>query len=327
MGTGRLRSASLILLSLCLAGRSSSLTGWVFTEPWLHASAGDSVLLRCLFQDPEATGWTVTKVDWLRVPVAGKQKVGQNRGVGNGRESQAAPLLLELCMRIAVCPVLWRSALCSVAFQGCTCRREQAGLCAWCWLCGWGERLQCSACWAPLTSRSVPGQEEMVFYYYSNSSVPVGRFQDRVRWQGDVSCWDGSIQLQDVQVNDSGTYTCEIRLFQHGSIFKNHTMLRVSPATQRGVCPSSSPHLSPHPTPRKGVSIPTSTALQQCWCPCGLQPLPWCLPADRGAESAQVQGRTGVWAVTVCCSAVAVVLAFLAGLNLRKRYQRSLRVY
>lgn len=101
MGTGRLRSASLILLSLCLAGRSSSLTGWVFTEPWLHASAGDSVLLRCLFQDPEATGWTVTKVDWLRVPVAGKQKVGQNRGVGNGRESQAAPLLLELCMRIA----------------------------------------------------------------------------------------------------------------------------------------------------------------------------------------------------------------------------------
>ncbi|XP_042738411.1 uncharacterized protein LOC122186088 isoform X3 [Lagopus leucura] len=133
MGTGRLRSASLILLSLCLAGRSSSLTGWVFTEPWLHASAGDSVLLRCLFQDPEATGWTVTKVDWLRVPVAGKQK--------------------------------------------------------------------------------------------------------------------------------------------HGSIFKNHTMLRVSPATQR----------------------------------------------DRGAESAQVQGRTGVWAVTVCCSAVAVVLAFLAGLNLRKR--------
>ncbi|OXB62366.1 hypothetical protein ASZ78_009432 [Callipepla squamata] len=196
MGTGRLRSAILVLLSLCLAGRSSSSAGWVFTEPWLHADAGDSVLLRCLFQDPEATGWTVIKVDWLRVPGAGTQK------------------------------------------------------------------------------------EEMVFYYYSNSSVPVGRFQERVRWQGDVSCWDGSIQLQDVQVNDSGRYMCEIRLFQHGSIFKNYTMLHVSPATQR----------------------------------------------DR-AESAHVLGRTGVWAVTVCCSAVAVVLAFLAGLSLRKRYQDLLRVH
>ncbi|XP_065594386.1 junctional adhesion molecule-like isoform X2 [Cyrtonyx montezumae] len=181
-----------MLLGLALVvtflGRSSSSSGWVFTEPWLHADAGDSILLRCLFQAPEATGWTVTKVDWLRVPGAGTQK------------------------------------------------------------------------------------EEMVFYYYSNSSVPVGRFQERVRWQGDVSCWDGSIQLQDVQVNDSGRYMCEIRLFQHGSIFKNYTVLHVSPAMQ----------------------------------------------TDR-AESAHVLGHSGVWAVTVCCSAVAVVLAFLAGLNLRKR--------
>ncbi|OXB81353.1 UNVERIFIED_CONTAM: hypothetical protein H355_014397 [Colinus virginianus] len=185
-----------LALVLAFLGRSSSSAGWVFTEPWLHADAGDSVLLRCLFQDPEAKGWTVIKVDWLLVPGAGTQK------------------------------------------------------------------------------------EEMVFYYYSNSSVPVGRFQERVRWQGDVSCRDGSIQLQDVQVNDSGRYMCEIRLFQHGSIFKNYTMLHVSPATQR----------------------------------------------DR-AESAHVLGRTGVWAVTVCCSAVAVVLAFLAGLSLRKRYHDLLRVY
>ncbi|NWS72657.1 JAML protein, partial [Crotophaga sulcirostris] len=74
----------------------------------------------------------------------------------------------------------------------------------------------------------------MVFYYYSNHSIPVGRFRARARWQGDTARWDGSIQLQDVQVNDSGTYVCEIRLLQCSSIFKNHTVLHVSPSERRG---------------------------------------------------------------------------------------------
>ncbi|NXI92093.1 JAML protein, partial [Psophia crepitans] len=74
----------------------------------------------------------------------------------------------------------------------------------------------------------------MVFYYYSNRSTPVGRFKDRAQWQGNLSGWDGSIQLQDVQVNDSGTYVCEIRLLQHHSIFKNYTVLHISPTVQRG---------------------------------------------------------------------------------------------
>lgn len=93
---------------------------------------------------------------------------------------------------------------------------------------------------------SVPWQEEMVFYYYSNRSIPVGRFRDRVRWQGDILRWDGSIQLQNVQVNDSGTYVCEIRLLQRTSIFKNHTVLHISPVEWRGMCPVTSP-LSRHP--------------------------------------------------------------------------------
>ncbi|XP_013806627.2 junctional adhesion molecule-like isoform X1 [Apteryx mantelli] len=76
-------------------------------------------------------------------------------------------------------------------------------------------------------------QEEMVFYYYSNRSIPVGHFRGRVQWQGDISHWDGSIQLRDIQVNDSGTYVCEIRLEQQSSIFKNHTVLHVSPVAQR----------------------------------------------------------------------------------------------
>lgn len=85
MGTGRLLLAvlpGLILLSLSPAERGSGSAGWVFTEPQLRASAGDSVLLQCLFRSPLANGWTVTKVDWLRVPGAGEQKVGRDRGVG-----------------------------------------------------------------------------------------------------------------------------------------------------------------------------------------------------------------------------------------------------
>ncbi|KFV87426.1 Junctional adhesion molecule-like, partial [Struthio camelus australis] len=115
----------------------------------------------------------------------------------------------------------------------------------------------------------------MVFYYYSNRSIPVGPFRDRVQWQGDISRWDGSIQLQDVQVNDSGTYVCEIRLQQWSSIFKNHTVLHVSPVAQR-----------------KGTV---------------------------GAQESAVPGNTGFWSVIVGCCCVAIVLAFLAGLSLRKR--------
>ncbi|NXS48590.1 JAML protein, partial [Balaeniceps rex] len=113
----------------------------------------------------------------------------------------------------------------------------------------------------------------MVFYYYSNRSIPVGRFQDRVQWQGDISRWNGSIQLQNVQVNDSGMYVCEIRLLQRSSIFKNHTVLHVSPMGRRAA----------------------------------------------GAQNAAAPGGTGFWPVAVGCGCVAVVLAFLAGLSLRKR--------
>ncbi|XP_075298533.1 junctional adhesion molecule-like isoform X2 [Opisthocomus hoazin] len=181
-----------LTLLLTLLERCDGSAGWVFTESQLRASAGDSVLLQCLFLDPVAKGWTVDKVDWLRMAGAGKQK------------------------------------------------------------------------------------DEMVFYYYSNRSIAVGRFKHRVQWQGDVSHWDGSIQLEDVQVNDTGTYVCEIRLHQCSSIFKNHTLLHVSPAGPRG----------------------------------------------RGAASAQdaaAPGDTWFWPATVGCGCVAVVLAFLAGLSLRKR--------
>uniref|UniRef100_A0A8C5TL63 Myelin protein zero like 3 n=1 Tax=Malurus cyaneus samueli TaxID=2593467 RepID=A0A8C5TL63_9PASS len=79
--------------------------------------------------------------------------------------------------------------------------------------------------------------EEMVFFYYSNHGVPVGRFKNRVQWRGNISRSDGSIRLRDVRVNDSGTYECELRLLQNSSIFKSQTELRVSPAEARPWAP------------------------------------------------------------------------------------------
>ncbi|XP_017593928.1 PREDICTED: junctional adhesion molecule-like isoform X2 [Corvus brachyrhynchos] len=158
-----------MLLSLTLLltwlERCSGAAG-VFMEPQLQARAGDSVLLRCLFLDPDSKGWTLHKVDWLHKAGAGTQ-------------------------------------------------------------------------------------EEMVFYYYSNYGVPVGRFKNRVQWQGDMSRWDGSIRLQDARVNDSGIYECELRLLQNSSIFRSRTVLHVSPAVLRGGC--RAPGLAP---PRRGCGAP-----------------------------------------------------------------------
>ncbi|PKU37586.1 junctional adhesion molecule-like [Limosa lapponica baueri] len=190
--TNKMKMLLILTLVLTWLERGSGSTGWVFMEPQLRASTGDSVLLQCLFLDSVTKGWIMDKVDWLRMAGPGTQK------------------------------------------------------------------------------------EEMVFYYYSNRSVPVGRFRDRVQWQGNISHWDGSIQLQNVQVNDSGTYMCEIRLLENGSIFKNYTVLHISPVGQRG----------------------------------------------RGAahtQDAAAPGDTWFWPVTVGCCCVAIVLAFLAGLCLRKR--------
>ncbi|NXD42690.1 JAML protein, partial [Copsychus sechellarum] len=113
----------------------------------------------------------------------------------------------------------------------------------------------------------------MVFYYYSNRGVPVGRFRSRVQWQGDVTRRDGSILLHDLRLNDSGTYECELRLLEDSSIFKSHTELLVS-SGPRGA---------------------------------------------EGPEDAAPLRDSGLWPAVVGCGCVAVVVAFLAGLCVRKR--------
>ncbi|KAM5245998.1 junctional adhesion molecule-like [Ctenodactylus gundi] len=73
------------------------------------------------------------------------------------------------------------------------------------------------------------GKEEYVLYYYSNLSVPCGRFQNRVSLVGDIFHHDGSLLLQDVQEADEGTYTCEIRLERESMVFKKAVVLHVLP--------------------------------------------------------------------------------------------------
>ncbi|KAM7137845.1 junctional adhesion molecule-like isoform 2-T2 [Macrochelys suwanniensis] len=87
--------------------------------------------------------------------------------------------------------------------------------------------------------------EEMVYYYYSNHSVPVGRFRHRVQWWGDVARKDCSVRLQDVQADDSGTYACEIRVFGRSSVFKNYTVLHVASAGRRRTRPPLLAYASP----------------------------------------------------------------------------------
>uniref|UniRef100_A0A7M4FNX8 Myelin protein zero like 2 n=1 Tax=Crocodylus porosus TaxID=8502 RepID=A0A7M4FNX8_CROPO len=100
-------------------------------------------------------------------------------------------------------------------------------------------------------------ESAVVFYYYSGRSVPAGRARERVQWLGDVSRGNGSIGLQDLQEGDGGTYTCEIRVSGHSSIFKNSTALHVVPAARRRMCPCPTGSLAPATCP---------LAL----CPCGV---------------------------------------------------------
>ncbi|XP_006890946.1 PREDICTED: junctional adhesion molecule-like [Elephantulus edwardii] len=72
-------------------------------------------------------------------------------------------------------------------------------------------------------------KDDYVLYYYSNLSVPVGRFINRVRLVGNGSRNDGSLLLQNAQEADQGTYTCEIRLEMESRVFKKEVVLNVIP--------------------------------------------------------------------------------------------------
>ncbi|OBS58506.1 hypothetical protein A6R68_10371 [Neotoma lepida] len=78
-------------------------------------------------------------------------------------------------------------------------------------------------------SKGEYAESEYVLYYYSNLSVPTGRFQNRSHLVGDILRNDGSLLLQNVQEADQGTYTCEIRLESESMVSKKSVKLRVLP--------------------------------------------------------------------------------------------------
>ncbi|XP_035299335.1 junctional adhesion molecule-like isoform X2 [Cricetulus griseus] len=80
-----------------------------------------------------------------------------------------------------------------------------------------------------ILSKGEHAESEYVLYYYSNLSVPTGRFQNRSHLVGDILRNDGSLLLQNVQEADQGTYTCEIRLKNESVVFKKFVVLRVLP--------------------------------------------------------------------------------------------------
>ncbi|XP_023576961.1 junctional adhesion molecule-like [Octodon degus] len=78
-------------------------------------------------------------------------------------------------------------------------------------------------------SPGLHGKDEYVLFYYSNLTVPTGRFQNRSHLVGDVSQNDGSLLLQDVQDADQGIYNCAIYLEHESRVFKKVVVLHVLP--------------------------------------------------------------------------------------------------
>ncbi|NWH79249.1 MPZL2 protein, partial [Piaya cayana] len=53
---------------------------------------------------------------------------------------------------------------------------------------------------------------EPVFYYLKEPyKLPIGRFKERVTWDGNIERYDASIVIWNLQPTDNGTFTCQVK--------------------------------------------------------------------------------------------------------------------
>uniref|UniRef100_A0A8C8S1S2 Myelin protein zero like 3 n=1 Tax=Pelusios castaneus TaxID=367368 RepID=A0A8C8S1S2_9SAUR len=70
------------------------------------------------------------------------------------------------------------------------------------------EKLTVDWTYQPLTG----GHMEMIFHYQSVAYPAVaGTFRDRISWVGNIARGDASIGIENLTVNDNGTFTCAVK--------------------------------------------------------------------------------------------------------------------
>ncbi|XP_078055328.1 uncharacterized protein LOC144480041 [Mustelus asterias] len=80
-------------------------------------------------------------------------------------------------------------------------------------------------------ARNSDSEEDLIFFHYQNLSVVVqnSTFFQRLQWVGDIQKFNGSILITEVECDDSGYFTCDMRIPRVSSrIFQSKIHLKVS---------------------------------------------------------------------------------------------------
>ncbi|XP_065425245.1 myelin protein zero-like protein 3 isoform X2 [Chrysemys picta bellii] len=95
------------------------------------------------------------------------------------------------------------------------------------------QKLTVDWSYQPLTG----GRTETIFHYQSVAyPAVVGTFRDRISWVGNVAKGDASIAIQNLTMNDNGTFTCAVK--NPPDVHHNIPQTKLT-VTHRGLSPRS----------------------------------------------------------------------------------------